>query len=110
MVVALTLGILAPRASAIAMDLMPGTFQTVVICNGFEMTTITIDAEGNKVEIASDGHECVMKDAVAKATAPAPQWQRLARAHQLGTARSDLVRAPQPTALPPPAIGPPLTV
>lgn len=112
LVVTITLGILAPRASAIAMELVPGKFQTIVICSGFEMQTIVIDAEGKPVEVAdSEAHKCVFKDATVALAAPeTPLWHTLARANQRNAARADLVFAPLAAVLPPPAQGPPLPV
>lgn len=112
LVVMLALGILAPRVSAVAMDLMPGQFQTIVICAGYEMQTIVIDAEGNPVEIAdAESHKCVFKDGAVALSAPAtPVWQTLARANPHDAARTGLVRAPLAAVLPPPSQGPPLHV
>lgn len=110
LVVTLTLGILAPRVSAVAMEMLPGQFQTIVICAGFEMQTIVIDAEGNPVEITdAEAHKCVFKDgAVALAAPETPLWLTLARANPHDAARADLVRAPLAAVLPPPSQGPPL--
>ncbi|KGK78795.1 hypothetical protein PM03_12385 [Thalassobacter stenotrophicus] len=112
LVLTITLGILAPRASAIAMELMPGQFQTIVICSGFEMQTIVIDAEGQPVEVAdTEAHKCVFKDAVVAIAVPeTPVWQTLARANLRDAARADLVSAPLAAVLPPPSQGPPLPV
>jgi hypothetical protein len=112
LVLTLTLGILAPRVSAIAMDMLPGQFQTIVICTGFEMQTIVIDAEGNPVKITdTETHECVFKDgALALAIPETPLWQTLARADLHPSAQGDLVLAPRAAVSPPPSQGPPLPV
>ena len=112
LVLTITLGILAPRTSAIAMELMPGQFQTIVICSGYKMQTIVIDADGAPVEIAdSEAHKCVFKDAVVALAAPeTPVWQTLSATNLHDAARADLVAAPLAAVLPPPSQGPPLPV
>ncbi len=81
LVVLLVFGLLAPRMSAVLAQVIPG-IQTMVICTGDQMITLTIGADGVPVETVSENpHPCVMADGVTLATSDLPFWQKLAADH-----------------------------
>ena len=62
-------------------QVLPGV-QTMVICTGTEMITITIGADGEPVEIIDeDPHSCVMTKGILAEATDLPLWQQLALDH-----------------------------
>ncbi len=71
-------GLLIPRMSAVIADVIPG-IQTMVICTGEGLITLTIGADGQPVEaVETEPHPCVMSEVLTLAYADVPLWQRLA--------------------------------
>ncbi|NSX53429.1 hypothetical protein [Parasulfitobacter algicola] len=72
-------GILIPKMSAALVMLVPG-MQIMVICTGAETVIITLDPDGEPVEMpeATSKH-CVMNHAMDLADTPEPAWQKFIR-------------------------------
>lgn len=80
LVVALTVGILLPRMSAVLADIIPGVTQ-VAICTGSEIITLTIGPDGQPIETEIETSHCVLGDTSAMADGPDPVWVTLARSY-----------------------------
>ncbi len=89
LVVMLVAGMLAPRMSTVLAQVIPGV-QTMVICTGDALVTITMGADGVPIETADQvQHPCVMASGVTLAVAGLPFWQQLAADHAHGFAISE---------------------
>jgi hypothetical protein len=81
LVVLLVSGLLAPRMSAVLAQVIPG-IQTMVICTGDELMTITIGTDGVPIETQEQTqHPCVVTEGVTLAAMDLPFWQQLAADH-----------------------------
>ncbi|MHC0053851.1 hypothetical protein [Actibacterium sp. D379-3] len=84
LVVALCLGLIWPKASAVVSLLLPGTVQTIVICTGDGLVTVTIGPDGAPVRTGeTEEAPCTIGTAVTADAAPLSFWQALARDHAL---------------------------
>ncbi|MEJ6404335.1 hypothetical protein [Yoonia sp. 2307UL14-13] len=78
LVLLLIAGLLIPRMSAVIADVIP-SIQTMVICTGEGLITLTIGPEGEPIEVVENQqHPCVMSEGVTFATVAIPFWQKLA--------------------------------
>ncbi len=79
LIVLILSGFLAPRMTAVLAELIPGV-QTMIICTGERMVTLTIGADGIPVEEAEENeHDCVIADTVSLAEVEQPFWTALSR-------------------------------
>ncbi len=106
----ITVGLSLPKLGAVLVTLLPGV-QTVVICNGAELVTMTINSNGDPIELAEDSAApCTQSDPVDPLSARDAAWLRVAYtdAYRLPTKR-----APAPMAvhftLKPPSQAPPVS-
>ncbi len=77
LVVAVAIGLLLPRMSAVLAEVLPGV-QTVVICTGYEITTLTLGPDGNPIETdAIATPHCTLGDVVETMETPTPDWVAL---------------------------------
>ncbi len=82
-VVLLIVGLLAPRMSAAVAEIVPG-MQTMVICTGQGLVTLTIGADGIPVETPQiEQHDCVLADITVVAEMAPQFWEKLAWDHRL---------------------------
>lgn len=81
MLYALVFGILAPKMSAVIVQLVPG-IQTLVICTGNGLVTLTIDADGEPVEMPrAEVDHCTMVDANSLDASFIPPWRAFTGDH-----------------------------
>lgn len=107
----LVAGILTPKVSAVAVELMPHA-QGVVICTGTELIVLRIGPDGAPLEapqIATDN--CTMCETLVDLRSPKQFWERLARDYQFRFAvklhqlvNLDLMALSLPTRAPPEVI------
>ena len=82
-------GLLLPKASAVLAAMLPGAFQTIVICTGTGLQTITLAPDGTPVETTDQAPEnCTLFKASLSAPLPEPFWQALARAYGIQLPRA----------------------
>ncbi|MEM9344453.1 MAG: hypothetical protein AAGA87_15525 [Pseudomonadota bacterium] len=101
--------LLAPRMAAAALSFLPG-YTTVAICTGAEIVYLTLDSEGNPVNVGDpvEVTPCVLADADTSTAARIPAWHALAAdwadpfvAHAHSTASFDVLLTLQPSRAPP---------
>lgn len=80
----LCLGILLPKVSAVVTLALPGLFQTIVICTGDSLQTITLGPDGSPVEMTQgdDPHCTLLADLAGQSPADG-FWRVLARSHRV---------------------------
>jgi hypothetical protein len=90
LVVAVATGMLLPRMSAVLAELMPGV-QTMVICTGTDLITLTIGPDGTPIEADDTGAlpHCTLADLIDHPNQTLPAWIAL-----------HAPEAPQPAILP----------
>lgn len=109
LILALVTGILAPRMTAVAAQVVPGV-EIIVICTGDSLQRIAIDAEGNPIDLGeADQHPCTLALAQIGAPTPAATWGAAALRISWSQTLRHQTRAARTPALPPPALGPPLS-
>lgn len=71
--------LLMPRMAAAALSFLPG-YTTVAICTGAEIVYVTLDSEGNPVDVGDpvDVTPCVLADADMPLGTRIPAWHMLA--------------------------------
>lgn len=73
-VLVLVAGTLLPKMSAAILTHLPGV-QSFVICTGGALITITLDASGEPIEMATtDSAPCTLAEAGDPISRPAPLW------------------------------------
>lgn len=77
-VVAVASGLLLPRMTAVLAELLPGV-QTMVICTGTELITLTIGPDGTPIEADDTGAlpHCTLADLVEPSGPVLPAWVAL---------------------------------
>ncbi|MEM6595743.1 MAG: hypothetical protein AAF672_13215 [Pseudomonadota bacterium] len=102
-----SLGIILPKAGGVLLEVMPG-FTQAVICTGSEIVVVTLDAEGDPVELPEPAMEhCVLDKGAVAFAAPYPSWVKLASQFETAFVSAS-VRAPAAhLRLLPPGQGPP---
>lgn len=107
LVLVLVAGVLAPRVSAVLVDILPG-FQKVVICTGAGMQVWILDQDGKPVEtVELDDDRCLAADGRVLTDAGDAFWHILARDYAFrfsvlqvafpesaDTTTADLIRGP----------------
>jgi hypothetical protein len=77
MVLCLSLSLVAPKASAALAWMLPDSFQSVVICTGYGISVVTLDANGTPVddtEIVTD--HCLQGEATFHVAAHNAPWSQ----------------------------------
>ena len=75
-------GLLVPKVAAVALHLNPN-ITAIVICNGTELVTIHIGADGQPIEIATAEHApCVLADPNAVANPAYALWTKAPRSYR----------------------------
>ena len=71
--------LLVPRMAAAALSFLPG-YTTIAICTGAEIVYLTLDSEGNPVDVGDpvDVTPCVLADANTTDGVRTPAWHALA--------------------------------
>ena len=81
LLLALCTGFVLPKMGAVLANAIPG-IQTLVICTGAELVTVTLNAAGEPIDVAeSNAQDCLRADLPPDAHRLMPVWQRLARAY-----------------------------
>jgi hypothetical protein len=98
LILCLCITLVAPKATAIVAWVMPGSFQTIIICTGNSVVLLTMDANGTPIddtEIVTD--HCTQADANITVASYLPPWTQAS----FDVFRTDaLMRAPH-AGLPP---------
>lgn len=83
LIVSLTLGLMLPKMGAVIVAMVPGVI-TAVICNGAEMVVISIDQDGQPIELPSAPVDtCVSADPTELAEKDAVAWVRVPRSFDI---------------------------
>ena len=81
LVLSLVMGLVSPKVIGALLHVMPGV-QTLVICTGDRLMRITLNAQGEPVEMTEfESDPCVIADPVAQIADTDPLWHRLARVY-----------------------------
>ncbi|SMX32594.1 hypothetical protein COL8621_00855 [Actibacterium lipolyticum] len=81
--------LLLPKASAVLAAMIPGAFQTIVICTGAGLQTITLGPDGAPIETTDQAPEnCTLFKASLTPALPDQFWQALAHASGIQLPRS----------------------
>jgi len=107
----LTVGLLVPKVSALALHLNPN-IMAIVICTGTDIITIHIGADGQPVE-ASEAEQaaCVLSDPNAIANRAYAQWTLAPRSYRATFVENEnALRSEAETGLLPCLRGPPFVI
>ena len=99
------LGLLLPKATA-ALAAMGLLGETIVICTGEGMTTITLDAQGKPISTTTSGEPCGLLAPVSHLAVPSPDWTPAERRLAAARAAPPQARPPALTGVPPPRAPP----
>ncbi|WP_179378187.1 hypothetical protein [Jannaschia marina] len=106
MILLLGIGLLLPRAGAVLADL--AGFDSVVICRGAELVTITMSADGEPIDAEIEEHgPCLSALQFPETAAPTPAWTAFVPNPTVVPQELAVVVAPSPWSGPPPHRGPP---
>lgn len=106
MLVSLISALIGPKMTAAAAEVFPSALKVIVICNGVSMQTITVDANGDVVDL-SETDPCTPQT-LSAGTRGMAAWQRLHLTWQVRVPRGDVATPPAPRTFRPPGHGPPL--
>ncbi|TFL18105.1 hypothetical protein [Jannaschia formosa] len=107
LVLLVALGLLLPRTGAVLAEL--AGFESVVICRGADLATVTIAPDGTPVEVEIEGHgPCLAAATPAPLALPAATWSALAADYKLRLPDPQSAPRARPWSGPPPDRAPPL--
>ena len=78
LVMALSLGLLLPRVSAVVGDLAGGSLGAVILCDGSGLVTLSLDGDGKQVPPLSHHAHCALLHAIGTGAPPPDLAWRLA--------------------------------
>ncbi len=79
LLLSLTFGFLLPKMGAVLVEIVPG-IHTAVLCTGTELVILTLDANGDPIELPEiKAQHCTLADLADPGTGFIPAWQGLAR-------------------------------